>query len=187
MASSPVSICNSALIKVGADRITSLTEDTQRARLVNEQYNKCRKELLRSHPWNFATKRTELAALVQEPEYEYSYQFQLPADCLRVLKTNLYSDEPFKIEGRLLLCDSNTIKILYIKDETDTSKFDASFDETLALRIAADIAYTLSGSATLANGLMEAYKYSLKDARSFDAQEGSADRIIADEWLVTRY
>ena len=49
-----VSICSNALRKLGDDPITSLTEDTERARLCNAFYNTARDSLLRSHPWNFA-------------------------------------------------------------------------------------------------------------------------------------
>ena len=187
MASSAVEICNSALIKVGADTIVSLSEDNQRARIVNEQYGKSRKEMIRSHPWNFALVRLELAALASPPVYEYAYQFQLPADCLRVLRTDLPSNEDFKIEGRKILANSNTLRILYLKDETDVSKFDANFCEALACKIAANIAFSLSGSATLATGLYQIAKDMMREARSYDAQEGSADRIIADEWINTRF
>ena len=47
MASSEVAICNSALIKIGAAEITSLSDVNKRAQLCNEQYSKLRDELLR--------------------------------------------------------------------------------------------------------------------------------------------
>ena len=40
-----VSICNSALIKVGAERITSLSDSNKRAQLCSEQYSKMRDEV----------------------------------------------------------------------------------------------------------------------------------------------
>ena len=61
MASSEVAICNSALIKIGAAEITSLSDVNKRAQLCNEQYSKLRDELLRSHPWNFAIARKVLS------------------------------------------------------------------------------------------------------------------------------
>jgi hypothetical protein len=59
---SVVEICNRALQKLGAARITSLTQDTPNARSCNVAYNVLRKAELRSHPWSFAIKRAELAA-----------------------------------------------------------------------------------------------------------------------------
>lgn len=187
MASSAVDICNSALVKVGADRIISLTEDNQRARLCNDQYSKLRDDLLRAHPWNFAIKRVELAASSTDPEYDYTTAYELPSDCLRVLGTDLSDDDDFKIEAsRRVLCNSSSLKIKYIAQITDVGYFDSVFSECLALKIAADIAYSLSGSAALSELLYKQYKDKLSEARSFDAQEGSADRIISDEWLNSR-
>lgn len=63
MATSAEEICNSALQKLGAEDITSLSDTTRRAVLCNRQYNKIRLKLLRSHPWNFAIKRAILSRI----------------------------------------------------------------------------------------------------------------------------
>lgn len=186
MASSEVEICNSALIKVGSDRIISLGDDNERARIVSEQYPKVRDELLRSHPWNFAIARVQIAS-TGTPLFEYTHEFQLPSDCLRVLGTDLYSGDEFKIEGRKILSNNGLIKIKYLKRITDVTLFDANFAETLACKLAADICYRLTNSASQAAQLYQLYVKTLQDARSFDAQEGTADRIISDEWLLTRF
>ena len=89
MATNAVDICNSALIKLGAGRITSLSDDSKAGKLCNEQYDKIRKQLLRSHPWNFAIRRKALTKTANTPAYKYSSEFLLPTDCLRVLETNL--------------------------------------------------------------------------------------------------
>ena len=83
-----VSICSNALRKLGDDPITSLTEDTERARLCNAFYESSRDSLLRSHPWNFAITRATLAKLSSTPAYGFAYQYALPTDpyCLRVLE-----------------------------------------------------------------------------------------------------
>lgn len=62
MATSDISIANGALLRLGADGISSLGEANDRARLVNQHFVTSRKESLREHPWNFAVKRTRLSA-----------------------------------------------------------------------------------------------------------------------------
>jgi len=57
-----IDICNSALSKLGVDPISSFTEKSKEAFLCSELYNKIRKSLLRSHKWNFSTKRVTLLA-----------------------------------------------------------------------------------------------------------------------------
>jgi len=184
--SSVVSICNSALIKIGADRISSLTEDSKEAQLCNEQYEKLRDEVLRAHPWNFAIKRAELGKLADAPLFEYSNQFFLPNDCVKVLKLENI-DAVYKIEGRSILTNESTVKIQYISRELDVTKYDPIFQEALALRLATELAYPLLQSASLQQAMEKSYLRVLKDARSMDGQEGTPDNLIRDEWLLSRY
>lgn len=180
------SICNSALAKIGAERIISLNDDNARAKLMKEQYEKLLGELLYSHPWNFATARVSLAPLVTPPVSDFSQQFQLPADCLRVIGTDLLPENSWTVEGRLFLCNSDTVIIKYIKLVTDTSLFTPAFAEVLACKLAAECAYSLTQSTTLSDGLYQKYEYKLRQARSFDAQESVGDRVYADTWLNSR-
>jgi hypothetical protein len=200
MAVSEVAICNSALLKIGGSRINSLTEDSRSAKLCNEQYSKIRDAALASHPWNFALKRAQLAKLVTPPVFGFDNQFQLPADYLRVLKTDL--DEPhthlhlhhhvsthnhgFKIEGDKLLTDVSEVKILYIFRETNVGVYSPEFDEYLATRLAADLAYPLVQSVSLTERALAQAERVLKDVRSSDAQEGTPDPIIEDTWINSR-
>lgn len=55
-----IHVANGALLRLGAEPIGSLTEKTDRAVLLNQWIGSSRKEALRGHPWNFATKRTQL-------------------------------------------------------------------------------------------------------------------------------
>lgn len=181
-----VEICNSALIKVGAQRILSLTDPNERARLMNEQYPKVRDELLYSHPWNFAIERVALAA-VTAPIFGFDSAFQLPTDCLRVVETDLPTTEAWKIEKDKLLCNSDAVQILYIKKITATNVYSPAFCEALAYRLAADIAYQVTQSTTLASDLFQKAEQKIAYARSFDAQESQGDRVYADSWLNARY
>jgi hypothetical protein len=51
---SDVAICNTALNRLGANTITSFTENSKEARLCNAEYEGIRDQVLRSHPWNCA-------------------------------------------------------------------------------------------------------------------------------------
>lgn len=178
-------IANSALIKLGVNRLTALTEQNKAAILINEQYDKMRRNVLRDHPWNFAIARTSLALLASAPEWEYAYQFQLPIDCLRVLTFS--EDCDWRIEGRYLLSNSGVAKIKYIKDVTDHSLFDDSFAEALSWKIAADLAFPLVQSQTLAQQMMDEYKKSLAQARTMNAQEGTPPNLVDDIFLNVRF
>src|SRR3546814_12782163 len=73
-------ICNSALAKIGAARITALGEASRNASLCAELYDKCRDDLLRAHSWNFATARAKLARADTAPAFGPASAYALPAD-----------------------------------------------------------------------------------------------------------
>jgi len=184
--STPIKICNSALIKLGVDTlINDFSEDTKEARLCNEQYEKLRDELLQSHYWNFAMKRADLSSLAGvTPSFDWSYAFQLPSDCLRVKE--LEENEAFVVESDRVLADSSTAKMLYVSKETDVSKYPPIFREALALRIAVDLAYAMVASMSLIDRLQKQFDKAIADARSIDAQEGFNNDLMQDVWLDTR-
>jgi hypothetical protein len=192
MATSSVDICNSALYKIGAARISSLTEETKAARMMNDQYDRIRKEVLRSHPWNFAIAFISLAATVNTPVWDnYSKEFLLPSDVLRVLETDLPQDRDWEIGyntdgNKVIFCNDTAVKIKYIKDVTNTTRFAPDFEEALAFRLAADVAYALVQSQTVQANMFKLYDSSLAMARSFDAQEKGQDVIVADEFIRVR-
>tara|TARA_R110002051_G_C8666291_1_gene489760 strand:+ start:658 stop:1239 length:582 start_codon:yes stop_codon:yes gene_type:complete len=183
---SEVQICNLALAKVGDEQITSLTENSKAARLCNLVYEPMRDTTLRSHPWNFAIQRVELAASTDTPSYEYNAQFALPSDFLRLLGTNMLDAAKFTVEGNLLLCNASALKIKYIYQVTDPNKFDWLFIEALSARIAAELSIAMTDSRTLTVDLFNLFSTKLADARSADATEGTPDDITADTWLNSR-
>ena len=182
---SEVSICNSALLKLGLERIISLDDANKRAILCKEQYPKMRDEVLRAHPWNFALKRAEFTKTGTIPAFEFEAEFQKPTDCLRIVKAENQSIE-FIIEGDKVLTNQDVFKAQYIYKLTDTTLFDKNFEEVLALRLAADLAYPLIQSTTVENNKYQLYLVALKDSRSFDAQEGTPPSLIDDSFILSR-
>ena len=187
-----VSICSNALRKLGDDPITSLTDNTERARLCNGLYEPARDAILRSHPWNFAITRTSLARLSNTPAYGFSYQYALPTDpyCLRVLEME-YQDYIFKVEhlagtGRVLLTDESTAKILYIGKIIDTAQFDSLFVDTLTAKLALDLAYPITNSVKVQENMFKILQQKLSEARSVDGQEGFIDELVSDTFTDFR-
>lgn len=182
---SEVGICNSALIKLGVERISALTEPNKRAILCNEQYPKIRDSVLYSHPWNFAIKRVTLALTATTPEFGFSSEFQLPSDNLRVLNLDSSSIK-WAVEGDKLLADAAAVKARIIWRNTDVSTYTPKCNEALALRLAAELAFPLTQSNNFAKQILDQYEKFLMDARSFDAQEGTPEELEADEWVNSR-
>jgi hypothetical protein len=189
-----VDICNGALNQLGASTILTLTEDSKNARLCNARFTQVRDSIFRSHPWNCLQKRVELAADSDTPAWGFTSQFTIPADCLRVL-TILDFDSDYKIEGRKILTDNSSMKILYISRVTDPNEYDELLRETLSAALAADIAYAVTSSNPVAKNMYDLFQEKLKDARFVDSTEGQnmnpekgmADVIGADTFINSRF
>lgn len=186
MALSEVAICNSALAKIGADRIVSLEDDTRPAKLCKEQYYKVRDMLFRAHPWNFAIKRASLAVSPTAPDFGYDYAYPLPSDFSRALVVN-DNDQPnlWEKEGLSILTDDTECELLYIA-KVAVGYFDDSFSELLAVKLAHDICTDLTTSPTLKRDLYDEYKDLLRETRLFDAQEGSIKQVKTTTFLNAR-
>lgn len=188
MAQSEVAICNSALIKLGADRITSLSDNTKEARLCNEQYAKMRDELLSQHFWNFAISRVELSALVDTPAFGYSKYFAVPSDILRVIEVD--GDPEWNLEyhdnQRVIATNESQVFIKGIFQVTNTTLFSRMFDDALSWRLAAELSIALSDSASLQENMFQLAQRALSDARAFDAQEGYINRVQASSYINVR-
>jgi hypothetical protein len=191
---SVVDICNGALNQLGASTILTLTEDSKNARLCNARYTQVRDSVFRSHPWNCLQKRVQLAADSTAPAWGFTQQYTLPADCLRVL-TILDYDADYKIEGRKILTDNSTMKILYISRVEDPNQYDELLRETLSAALAADIAYAITSSNPTASNMYNLFQDKLKEARFVDATEGQnqnpekgmADVVGADTFINSRF
>ena len=191
---SVVGICNGALNQLGASTIITLTEDSKNARLCNARFTQIRDSVFRSHPWNSLQKRVELAADSDTPAWGFTSQFTLPADCLRVL-TILDFDSDYKIEGRKILTDNSSMKILYVSRVTDPNEYDELLRETLSAALAADIAYAVTSSNPVAKNMYDLFQQKLKEARFVDSTEGQnmnpekgmADVIGADTFINSRF
>ena len=187
-----VDICNSALIKLGAERINSLTDDNKRSRLCQEQYPKILERVLRSHPWKFAIKRKNLAQVVHEPEFTSGFWFEQPLDCLRVVgvmnasnlsETTRYT---YKIEGRRINSELDAFPIKYISSDTPEAHYDADFKEAMANALAHDLCYALVQSNEMKSVLFQEYEFWIGQARSHGSMEDTIENLVFDTWTGDR-
>ncbi len=182
---STISICNRALDLLGADPILSLDDSSKSGRLCARNFAAARDAVLRAYPWNGAMKRARLAALVETPAWGYAAQYQLPSDCLRILRLDDMGETPWRIEGRRILTDAGApLNVLYIARTDDID--DPLLADAIAARLATDIGYAITGNASGQQAAWQLYTAKLAEARAIDAQEGTPDAFTADQWLESR-
>lgn len=188
--SSEVEICNRALQKLGARRISSLTEDNDTARACNTAYEPCRDDELRAHPWSFAITRESLAADSDEPAFGRANAFALPSKCLRLLPPYPEDNEwnlDWLVEGSKIYTDDDApLEIRYIQQVTDPNLFDSSFRECLAARLAMELCEPITQSNTKWRRTERDYIRALRQARRVNAIEGPSSEPPEDPWITAR-
>jgi hypothetical protein len=170
-----VSIASAALIKLGDDPITSLTDNTNRARMANRFYHPVRQAVLRKHVWNDSIKRASLAQSVTIPAFEYGYQYALPSDFLRMIKTDFDEYTPYKIEGRFLLTNEGAVSIQYVYDNETVAQYDFLHAEVFIAYLAAELSTVLTGKESLTTRLWQEVRVKLQEAMTIDGQEDYPD------------
>lgn len=197
--SSQVEIANRALTKVGEARILSLGDDVEAARVVSAVWDSVRDSELRARNWNFSITRSSLAALVSTPDWGFSYEYQLPSDCLRVLQVGEYfpgasltdyrsaSDAEYQIEGQKILTNIGApLKIRYVSRVEDTGTWDSAFVEAFACKLAIEVCERLTQSNTKRDMAWREYGDALRSAALADAIENPPEPLADDAWVLSR-
>ena len=157
--SSKTEICNLALDMLGGNTVLNIDNpETATEEVAERWYDQTRKQVLREHPWKFAIKRVVLAPSNVAPVYEYSTAFPVPSDFIRLLDVQnsdgqtLFDDYQLENhEGGLAVLSrdsATTLRLRYIFDITDISKFSADFITYLAMTLALAMAYKMTQSNT---------------------------------------
>lgn len=178
MSVSVVEICNLALLNYGDITITSLEDATKQARTCKVFYPIMRDQLLYDHPWNFAMTRADISAQVATaPAFGFDYAYTLPSDCLRVWELSGSSAEWAVESGQLLTDQAEDIHIRYIKQVTETGRFNPAFVNCLGLFLGAKLAAKIADNSKVKAELLEELrKIALPSAHLLNAIEGNRPR-----------
>lgn len=164
-----------SLLKV--DAVTSIDPPDARskfAKTANNWYDESLRDVLADHIWNFALKRVQLPADATAPAFGYDVRYLLPADYIRVATIG-DEDNPekdYKVEdGYILTGVSAPLNLRYVYEQTDITKFSPKFIQCFARKLAANMAYEMTGNRTFANEMEQKYIEYLSSATGVDGQE----------------
>ncbi len=187
-----VSICNQALSWLGASRMTSLDDGTANAVLCKDNYAELRDAVLEEGKWTFATKRfASSTPLSSSPAYGFSKAFLISNAILTVIEVK---DDPSIPDGRSnlewrreedrIVCNASAIYYKTIIRIEDPTKFTATFAQSLAARIAAELSPTITESNTKTDRMWALYERKIGLALSIDGSQGRSDRVRSASRIV---
>jgi hypothetical protein len=183
-----VSICSNALLMLGAQTINDFDEPVDRAKIASNLYPTVRDDLLRDHPWNCTIKRIVLAPDATPPAFGYDQQFELPADCLRVLEVrenDCIIDH--LVEGRHILANTTVLQLKYVFLNEVENTWDAGLVKLLTLAMAAAMAYAITQSAATQQSYETKLATAIKRARAIDGQEDPPQTLGDERLYASRF
>lgn len=188
--SASTDIANRALTKVGAKRISDLTEDSREGCAVNSCFSALLRAELQTNLWVFALRRVQLAADTETPVFGRSFQFSLPNDFVRLAPVEPFQagfPRDFYVENRKILTnEGGPLDFRYVSDDIDTALVDPLFAEALASRIAMEISEELTQSNAKHELLRDNYANFVRLARTQNSITGGPIVPEMDEWVLVR-
>lgn len=180
---SKVNVWNMALACIGLPELNSPDDSTSAATECRKHYEASVDSVLRLHGWNCARKRVALSRLSAAPAFGWSYAYALPVDYVLLLETD--PQISYAIESGQLLCNAESINILYVRKISNEAEFSPGFAQCVVLMLASRIAPRL----TQENGaalLSQLHQTELPLARVADAYENRGGiEIKRDNWIGT--
>ena len=191
-----ITISNMALSHIGVANIDRMDEASEPARLCKQFFDTARRTTLRKFPWPFATRRQVLGLLTTVPG-DYLYAYRYPTECVAIRKL---FDESFRFipeyqrykilsdkEGRVIYTNVENCVCEFTADVKDCDLFDEGFIEALTWKMAADIAFKLTGNQNIQSQCLQAYN-AFFDEGSVDAanEENELDPRL-DKFAMARY
>jgi hypothetical protein len=185
MALSSIELCSSALVKLGAESISSFDDGSAEARVASRLYPLLRDALLSIHPWSFATRQAELTRLADGPTTTFEYAYQLPNDFLRALSAGNGGRGRglvYQLVNRQLHTDAESVALTYVfrPSEGDSPAY---FNAALVTRLAAEFCLPLTENSSRAERLSRLAEAELKVAKLVDSQQ-DAPPTVEDFTLI---
>lgn len=192
---SPVEICNLAQSLLGnASTVNSIDTPapaTPAEKAYAKWYATCRQYVLKMLMPNFALKRLIVAQNAEAPAFGYAYSYQKPIDCLKVLGIGDVQEKmnDYAIEGDEIMTDNiydDGMKLRYIKDVTDVTKFSSEFIEMLAWRLAYCVCVEITKDYEKLTYIEKIMPSKLSGASAVNAQENLPVRINNSKFRAAR-
>ena len=189
MADSKFDICSKALVLVGANTVTSFTENTTESKVSSQLYESTLEALLTRTRWRFASKQVTLSKLTTDPTARYDAAYSLPADAL-IIHTVTVADDVIKYDrygGQIFTNTSSTDTV--VADYTfqpSESDFPPYFKQTLVFELASLYAGAIARNDQLSELYHKRSIAQLAIAKAIDSQAQTTRRMEVDRFKNVR-
>lgn len=170
MASSQLAIVNLALELLGDTPLSSLTANRLAAEVATRTYDTALDTALQRGYWRWATTKEALSLLVTAPLNEWTYAYQIPATCRRLVR--VYPDSSYEIYGDQVYSNTSDLAADFVaRTATTEGIMPAYFAWYAAHELAVFMAPPLTGSREIQRDAETKRMAALPQALAIDAQQ----------------
>ena len=190
-------VFNIAGIALGyPEGVNDVDENTTLAITLRKRWVTARRSFLEEHPFNGCKRTANLNRLSTTPVDRWSYMYEIPYDCLRVLTVNgvrqSEGTDDWEVEydpvsrSRVVLTDASTVAAAMIVDVEDLTHLKTKVIEALGLYLAYQVHEGFVLSPGKARDLEEKMRHAISMTKSADGQEGTPPRRIPSPIVQAR-
>lgn len=160
-----VSMASNALLLLGEDSISSLSDNPALANLYADTYQ----SVLAFHPWSFALKEQRLSRNSATPDVltNYQYSYNLPSDLIRIWEISPFSN--YELIGNGLYSNETELLARYVY-KVDESQLPPHFVKVMEYKLAADAAMSITEDTERLQIFEQKYMQELNKAMAIDSQ-----------------
>ena len=188
-ANSPIDVCSSALILIGAEPITSFEDGNNEALVASNLYEDVARSALVNTRWRFATNQATLNRLSEAPTGRYDAAYQLPSGWLMTHAVTVndfiieYQTYGNKIFADTSISDQLVLDYTYRADEVDWPSY---FVMAVQFELASIFAAALARDAQLSQLMNQQSQLSMMRARNLDSQQQTTRRLQTSRFIAER-
>lgn len=188
-ANTPIKVCSRASVLMGGSPISSFSDGTAEADVVDAMYEDIARAALTNTRWRFATKQQLLNRLAAAPTSRYSAAYQMPADLL-MLSAVTVNDDPiiYDTYGDKIYCDTSTNEVVsadYIF-RADESGWPSFFTLAVEFQVAAMLSVSIARDASLASLMDQQAERQMIKARRLDSQQQTTRKLMTSRFIAQR-
>lgn len=189
MATTDIDVAQKACVLVGIDPITSFSDQSTEAIVLNTVYEDLVEAEISDFPWRFSMQEQAIDRLATEPESTWESAYQIPIDIL-VVHTVKVNDSPIRYDrfGDNIYCNANEDDVVILQGQvrTDESLWPPYFRMGMIYRVASMLAAGVREDAGLANAMSQQAEVWIRKAKTNSSQAQTTRRFTSELFLNRR-
>jgi hypothetical protein len=189
MSINAVSICQQALVMIGANPIASLDDDTTEGIACRTLYEPTVRDELSQYRWRFASGIEQISRLEAAPATKWEAAYQLPPECL-VPSTVYVNGKPIEFDRYEdnIFCDAAEAEVVLLEGIYRVAEqfWPPYFERLIVYRMASQLVHSIAAQVDTADLLDRRAIRHAALARNRDAQGRTATRIDTTRLIRTR-